>query len=856
MTKQKAIHKHKASEERFFWSKFSPGMQTLIAIGVLYLVTVILFRGIIFQNAAFSSEGDTAAAKSYEVAGNRIAQAEGVDVLWMPFFFSGMPTFGNVAYLPHNVSYIQRALSWVLNFLYLNGTWTWYIVYYLLGGVFMFLLARTLGFSQITSLFAALVFMLAPYSMGLASEGHGSKLMALCYLPLVFMLTHMLFERRDLLSFGLLAAALGTLLLTNHMQIVYYVLAILALYLLDQIILDFRENKTRALWKTLLFVGALLIGFAISSYIYLSVYEYSQYSIRGGGEAGVSGGLTWEYATSWSWHPQEILTLLIPSFFGFQNPYYWGTMPFTNSTVYVGILPLLLAVLALIYRRTRLTIFMAILTLLLFFVSFGKHFPVVYELLFNTLPFFNKFRVPVMILQLLPFTIGILAAIGLEFLLTAHDRTEGHETHKTPRDTAIPKLNRGLLYAAGVLGGLLILGLLFKTSLFQSMSGSMFVKEGEQAMYQQQYGNQTQQIMAQLKQARFDMLWKDFVKFVFIAAGSIGIVVMFLNRKIRASWFVASIFVILVVDLYLVINKGNYIDPKPRTAMEQQFQPDGTIAFLQQQPGLFRVLPLGRNPANGQDYFMDNTFGYHGVQSVGGYNPAKLKIYQTMLDSCLLRGSDPAFPVNMNIVNMLNAQYIVAAGKLPEERFRLVNTDTKKGVLTYMNPTVLPRAWFVEEATTARNAIQVFNALNSPAFDVRRSAVVEKPIPQPIGRSDSTSVDVTEFKSRSVTLKAYTASQALLVVSEVYYPAGWKAYLDGAETEIFKTNSVLRSVVVPAGTHEVVFKYQPALYDIGYTVTRAAWGVAFVCILAGLWGLPAVRKRILRSEPSETSGIH
>jgi hypothetical protein len=831
-----------------FFSTLSPLKQDLLCLAALYIVTIVLFRGIIFQNAAFSAEGDTAAASSYAEAGNRIAAAEGVDVLWMPYFFSGMPTFGNVAYLPHDVNYLQKVVSFILNFLYLNGTWTWYIVYYLLGGVFMFFLGRVLGLSRLPALFAAVTFMLAPYSMGLASEGHGSKLMALSYLPLVFMLTHLLFERRDLLSLGLLAAALGTLLLTNHMQIVYYALAVLALYLLDQIVLDFRENKGRALGKTLLFVGALVIGFAISSYIYLSVYEYSQYSIRGGGAAGIPGGLTWEYATNWSWHPEEFLTLLVPSFFGFQNPYYWGTMPFTNSTVYIGILPVFFAVLALIYRRTRLTIFMALLTLLMFFVAFGKYFPIVYELLFNVLPFFNKFRVPVMILHLLPFTMGILAAIGFEFLLEIHNRPAGHETHKAQRDTVIPKLNRGLLYAAGAVGVLLLLGVMFKSSLFQSLSGSSLAKEGELAMYQQQYGNQAQQIMAQLKQARFDMLWRDFVKFVLIAAGSIALTVLFLTKRIKTVWFVGLLFAVLITDLVVVINKGNYVDPKPRTALEQTFQPDATISFLQQQPGAFRVLPLGRNPANGQDYFMDNSFAYHGIQSVGGYSPAKLKIYQTMLDSCLYRGADPNFPINMNIVNMLNAQYIIAAARLPEDRFTLVNTDAQKGVLTYMNPNVLPRAWFVDEVTTARNVDQVYRALNSSAFDVKRSAVVEKAITQNVGKPDSSSVEVVEFKSRTVTLKATTSAQALLVVSEVYYPAGWKAFVDGVETEIFKTNAVLRSVVVPAGTHEVTFKFEPALYDIGYTLSRAAWGITLLCILGGLWGIPSIRKRFLRRD--------
>ena len=154
--------------------------------------------------------------------------------------------------------------------------------------------------------------------------------MALIYLPLVFLLAHTLFERRDILSFGLLAAAIGTLALTNHMQIVYYVFIITGLYLLYEMIAEYRRTPGRAALIAGLFAGALILGLCIASYIYLSVYEYSQFSIRGGGTAGSSGGLAWDYATNWSWHPQEILTLLIPGFFGFQSPYYWGTMPFTN----------------------------------------------------------------------------------------------------------------------------------------------------------------------------------------------------------------------------------------------------------------------------------------------------------------------------------------------------------------------------------------------------------------------------------------------------------------------------------------------------------------------------------------------
>jgi hypothetical protein len=833
---QKKVAPHRTTGQPSFLSRFTPFQQDLLSIALLYVLTLIVFRGIVFENAAFSTENDTVASLSYFHAGNQIAKAEGVDVIWMPNFFSGMPTFGNVAYIPHEVSYIQNVLVRVLNLFYLNGKWTWMVVYYFLGGVFMFLLMRVLKFSPIPALLGAVIFMLAPYNIGLASEGHGSKLMALCYFPLVFMLTHMLFERRDILSFGLLAAAIGTLALTNHMQIVYYVFIVIGLYLLYRIILEVRQTPRRAALITGLFAGALVLGLCIASYIYLSVYEYSQFSIRGGGTAGSTGGLAWDYATNWSWHPQELITLLIPSFLGFQSPYYWGTMPFTNSTIYLGILPLLLAALALVYNRTRLGVFLSLLGVIMILISFGKHFPLIYGVLFEYLPFFNKFRVPVMILHLLPFVVGILAGYGLEFLLHLPDKVKSEQ---------LAKLSRTLLIIAGVLCVILILATLIKTSLFQTLSGSMFIKEGEVERLRQDYGNQVNQAIAQLKQMRFDLLWKDFVKFVILAVASLGLMAFFLKRKISVSLLSLGVFALVLVDLLIVINKGGYISPKPASQLEAQFQPDATVTFLQQQPGLFRIFPLG-------NLFMDNSFAYHGLQSIGGYSPAKLKIYQTMLDSCLYQSSDPSFPLNMNIVNMLNAEYLVAQGRLPD-RFMLMNVDEQKKTLVYRNPAVLPRAFFVGDVNVAANSTEVFSLMNAPTFDAARTAVLEKTPSGQITRPDSSSVQITKYQSRHITAGVYTSSSALLVVSEVYYPAGWKAFVDGQETEILKTNYMLRSIVVPTGSHTVEFRFDPVLYTAGYTITNIAWAIALCCVLIGLWQLPAVRAK-LRARKEGTGG--
>jgi len=829
MTKHpKRATPRKATVETSLFARFTPFQQDLLCVALLYVLILIVFRGIIFNNAAFSTEGDTAAALSYAHAGNRIAETEGVDVLWIPIFFSGMPTFGSVSYTPHDVSYVQSILQRVLNFLFLNGKWTWMVVYYFLGAIFMFMTMRVLKFSPVAALLGAVIFVLAPYHIALASEGHGSKLMALSYVPLVFVLTHMLFERRDILSFGLLAAAIGTLALTNHMQIVYYGFILIGLYLLYMIILEVRQTPGRAALITGLFAGALVLGLCIASYIYLSVYEYAQFSIRGGGTAGSTGGLSWEYATNWSWHPQEILTLFIPGFFGFQSPYYWGTMPFTMSTVYVGVLPILLAVLAIAYNRKRLTLFFALFLGIMFLIAFGKHVPILYGLLFEYLPFFNKFRVPVMILHLMPFVVGILAGYGLEFLFHP---AEGMKSEQ------VDKLSRALLIVGGVLLGLLILASLAKSSLFQTLSGSMFVKEDEVDQLRQQYGNQLDQVMAQLKQMRIDILWKDFVKFVVLAVASLGIAYLFL-KKVSSAILTVALFALILVDLLIVINKGNYISPKPASQLEAQFQPDATVTFLQQQPGLFRIFPLGGN------LFMDNSFAYHGLQSIGGYSPAKLKIYQTMLDSCLYQSPDPSFQINMNVVNMLNAQYLVAPGRLPEDRFTLVNVDEGKRILVYRHDDALPRAYIAGEAKVAANATEIFALMNAPSFRADQTAILEKAPSVQITRPDSSTVQIMKYQSRQIDASVYTSSTALLVLSEVYYPAGWKAFVDGQETEILKTNYMLRSIVVPAGSHNVEFRFDPVMYRAGYTLSTIAWVIALCCVLIGLWQLPAIRAKL------------
>jgi hypothetical protein len=807
-----------------------PWKQDAIAVIALYVITLVVFRAIVFDKAAFADAGDTAAAVAYEEVAKRIQTQDRItDVLWAPYFFSGMPTFGNFAIVPRAVSYAQQALVWILDFFFLKGPWTWLVVFYFLSGVFMYAAARDLGFRRPAAFFAALVYMLGPYGVGLAGEGHGSKLMALTYLPLVFLFTNRLFERRDLLSLGLLAASVGTLMLANHVQIAYYVFMLVGLYIVFRWIADVRTRTREVLTATGMFAAALAIGFAIAAYNYLSAYEYAQYSIRGGGTAGAAGGLAYDYATNWSWHPAELITLFIPGFFGFRLPYYWGMMqPWTDSTVYVGLLPVVLATMAIAIRRTAKTWFFLIATILAILLSFGRNFPLVYETAFSILPFFDKFRAPAMILQLLRFTLAILGAYGLQALLDLRGADSANLR------ASVLRAARTTLIAAAAAAAVL---LLFKASLFETLSGSWFQKAGELEQYRQQYGQQAAQVMAQLTQQRFTTFWNDTLTFALLLACSAGIVWLYLKETLKPGIALALLLAITLIDLWIIDER--LIQPRPAAAITQSFPQDETIAFLQEQartsPEPFRVFPLG-------SLFGEKTYAYHGIQSIGGYSPAKLKIYQSLLDSCLYRGANPAFPLNMNVVNMLNVRYLVVPGRLPEGMFPLVPAGASQRSVLYENPAAIPRAALVGSAVAAATDREAFDRLNSPTFDPRTTAIVQGAVPADIAPpAAGDGVRISSYGAHRIVLESRASAPALLVLSEIYYPAGWKATVDGAETEIFRTNSVLRSVRVPAGTHTVEFTFAPALYWTGLTATNVGWLVALGLILAGLWSIPSVR---------------
>jgi hypothetical protein len=196
----------------------------------------------------------------------------------------------------------------------------------------------------------------------------------------------------------------------------------------------------------------------------------------------------------------------------------------------------------------------------------------------------------------------------------------------------------------------------------------------------------------------------------------------------------------------------------------------------------------------------------------------------------------------MRVLNMLGVKYAIR---------ELKGKDGALHTVPQQVPGALPRTWFVDSTHVASTKHEIFETLKSESFDPRRVAILEKQLASNVGKPDSAATSsVTHYGANAIEVQAKTASPALLVLSEIYYPAGWKAFVDGQETEIYKTNYILRSIIVPAGSHKIEFRFEPLAYERGYEITQAGWGIAAIILLIGAFQTPSIRAKF-KKPPSE-----
>ncbi len=808
---------------KFNLEEFIPQKYHVLAVILFIFILFLVFLYPLYFGGKTFQSGDilaTTANQSY------ITNHGDGFTLWDPLIFCGMPAYA-LGTAPTWFNIIYTILATVRNtfaslFSVQYTMWSFYLI---LLGISSFLFMRYLTKNTLVSLFTAVA---TAFSTGLIVFlyiGHVTKLSALCMYPLLFLLLLRFQEKIRLIDFLILIITLQLFIQSFHVQIIFYGLFAVAIYFI-YFFLRSLINKDKGLRNGTLksmgvFIVATVIALLIQSDNLTQIYEYTPYSTRGSkgilekttGKTEQTESDYYQYHTNWSFSPEEVATFVIPSFYGFGNSTYkgsltngravevntyFGQMPFVDVAMYMGVLVFFLALFA-IYTRWKepFVRFLAILSGIALLISFGKNFPVLFDLLFYNLPYFDKFRVPSMILVLVQLSLPVLAGLGVMKILSLREE----------RDEKIIKLIKN---TAIVFTVILIVSLLFNGSITSWFTERINDYANSISSSQQRLAQQFRALAGYSS----DMFTTDFLMaFVFLLAAFWG-AFMYIRGRLSKDIFVIGIIVLTLIDLWRIDSRGAIYHENPD--VKNLFDTPDYITVIKNQKDKepFRILNLKQDGSMGSINNNSNFNAYFLLEDFYGYSGIKPRSYQDIIDV--------VGPVNTTIWRMLNVKYIVADRPLPFAGFKEILNNSKTFV--YENKKVLPRVYFVD-TVESKPDIEVLRSAKENGFDPKEIAYVNENTPK-VNMPDSTAkVNITEYKDEILTADVKATGNNFLFFGDTYIsgkadyklfkiPTGWKAYIDGNQTEMYKVNHGFMGIVVPSGNHKVEFRYAPPSFFI------------------------------------------
>lgn len=840
MAKQKNIKKDTASKSTvlkkdsardFTFNLIPEKYQTPVFLGIILILVLIFFNEGLFGGKVFSS-ADNIASGSFNTFLDD-AKKDGTFPLWVPYIFNGMPSFA--ALVPHlERMYDYSHALWVIvrDILYSiggdNQVWSIVLFYIIFGFAFYFLAEYKFN-NKLIALYCGIAAVFITPIIQMIIVGHNSKMIAVMMFPLIFLFILKLYdyfsstEKKNifklLLYFVILTFFIHVQMSSNHIQMLFYFNLLYGFYLFYILIANLvKKEGAGAILKTIgVFALALVFSALMYADHYMSTREYSKYSTRGAPaivnqtqeQPGKSKDSDYEYATNWSFSPGEVMTFFIPSWEGFgdveykgqRTNVYWGQMPFTTSPMYFGVLTMLLAFIGIYYnfKKNRLVQALSVISFLALILSFGRTLPVLYDILYYNLPYFSSFRAPVMIHIIINAAFVILAGFGIKSLIeTAKDKSASSRFIKNAK-YVFPILFLPILIA--------LIG--FEGFYSSSVASGPLAQKLQLQGYPQQ---QISQYLQQVAQIAYDNVKSEMYLVGFLLLLMYVLIYMFIRGKVQYKVFFAGLLILIVFDLWHIDFKTLHWDNK--TDMESVFKaPDYVDWILKNEKNTydFRVLNINK----GQPV-RENTLAYWRLQNIYGYQGAKLRIYQDM--------DDVAGLFNPTVWNLTSTKYIISDQLYNDSALVPVYKGSK---YVLENKNYSPKAYFVQSYNTA-SGIDILNNMKDNNFNPHETAFFEIDPGLKIDVPDSTaSVKITDYGIHRITIDAEASGNNLMYLSEVYYPAGWNAYIDGNKTEIYKTNYVFRSIVVPKGKHKIEFKFEPETY---FTAKNIAMGTNYVLI--------------------------
>lgn len=749
--------------------------------------------------------------------------------LWNTSLFSGMPNYqvameGDTA-MPDFVKILSLGLPKPINFLFLAA-------------LCFYILTLVMGLSPWIGLFGGLAYMLSTYNPIIIGAGHESKMWALAFLPLMLAGIVALFDKKYWLGTALTTYGIFQQIAVNHFQITYYAFLLVAAIFLAYLA-TWIKNKdwTHAGRVIATGLGALLIGLAGNALILLTTSEYSQYTMRGGKNLEIAGdtvkqtkttGLDYDYAFRYSLGKAETAVLALPDAFGSssstplseesnvikkltdrgvpannaqqiagQLPNYWGGISEgTSGPPYVGAITCLLALIGFALIRHPLRWGLLAISVFSILLSWGKYFPALNELLFQYLPLYNKFRAPSMALTIVEVAFPITAVLALHQVL-----------YKNTLEELTNKFRTILYVVGGSLGGLLLMGwtMDYGAPFDQQVLDFQFDASGSKEI--------NQLIVSGLKADRQEMFMGQVWRYAGFLILVLGCLYLYLKKWIKPTWVIAILTIASTLDLFIVgkkyLDENAYVDASiyesqhfNPSALDQQIKSDTDPHF--------RVFNMLSDP-----YTESRTSYFH--RSIGGYHPAKLRIYQDLIDRYMSNS------INAQVLDMLDAKYM-----LRQSPFSGADTAV-------LRPTAFGAAWLVRNVIKTTDPVDALQETGK--MNLRDSAIVEisdaKQFAFRLDAPDTTArIGLARFDNDTLTYNFESRSPQYAVFSEIYYPKGWNAYIDGKKTDYYKTNYVLRGMPIPAGKHEIRFIFEPESFKNGNRISYAS-SILLLLIMAG-----------------------
>lgn len=758
--------------------------------------------------------------------------------LWTNGMFSGMPSYQIVmdGDNPVNISIFMQIIS-----LHLPKPMNFFFI----ACICFYFLSQVMRINPYIGIMGALGYAYATYNPIIIVAGHDTKMMAIAYLPFLIGSILLIFRKQYWWGLALTAISASFLIQANHMQITYYGFMIVSAMSLSYLIIWIKEKDFKHIALTfglLIIGGGAAVGY--NAVNLMTTYEYAKETIRGGSVLSdknsktTATGLSKDYAFSYSMYKAEPLVLMFPYAFGGSNSgievsedeskaikatqdmpqqlghdlrdfiqFYWGGIGGTSGPPYIGAIICFLALLGFVVVDNKYRWWMLGISVLAIVMSWGQFFEGFNLFLLNHLPMYNKFRAPSMIMVIPTFVFSMMAMASFDTILKYEDKEELWK-----------KLKKGFLIAGAIFA---IALLVFVSSDFKGEPEKVLNNKIAQIQDIQQRESLLQTVHPFIKGLMDDrkdlFLSSIFRSFLFIIVPVLAIY-LFVKKKINSLIVIVAVALFAFIDVMSIdvkyMKDENFQDDNDT---ETTFKKTDADQMILNDTGYYRVFNLTQGAQAAFNQGALNSY-YH--KSVGGYHPAKLSIYQDLIEHQLYN-----FPNCMPVVNMLNTKYIVTPGQAQNAP-----------PMVQINPNALGACWFVKGIVVKKTPNEIMDCLTT--LDTKDSAVIsedDKALATASAQADSTAkISLVKNDNDFIEYSSNSSAAQFAVFSEVYYKEGWKAYIDDKETPIVKTNYVLRGLSVPAGNHKITFEFKPSAYYGSMKTSVAASGLMWLMLFAAI----------------------